>query len=454
MKKYCIYTVLLMLAMAGQGYAQRQTEKPVSTGEQVPPVEIKGFLSDSSAYQVADLYNGKDLLLIDFWATWCSPCIKAFSKLAAIKRQFGERVEVVAATYESREKIERFFARNQDKFVPDVRFLVEDTLLSALFPHRVIPHVVWVNGKGELLATTDADEVTPENINAVINGSTDQLITKADAFDFDITDNLPVGDDNFLFRSVLTKYRPGVNGVGRTEPFTGIAALENDDERLVKRAVHLNTPISFLYMYAAYGGRFLKNNKHMIVLEISDSLHVVHPVSYKVSNSDAYRSLTHWRTENAYCYELNVAEPIPAPLFYQYMMEDLNRYFSVYGTVEKRWRDCYVIVNKDDYSKTLRSKGGQMDIIVDPKTKFSRVRVFERIQNMTMNRFVRFLNYENLGIPILNETVNTEPLDLEIGVPLTREALDMEKLRRKLLSQGFDIIKTKRLIDVLVIRDK
>lgn len=454
MKRNSIITLIYLVVNVGIGYAQQHDTKEVWIGEGVPAVEIGGFLDDSTIYKLSDFYVGKDLLLIDFWATWCSPCIDAFAKLGDIKQEYGNRIEVIAATYEERKKIERFFQRNPDKLEPDVRFLIGDTLLSELFPHRIIPHVVWIDGEGSVLAITDAGEVTRENIDAVINGDVSSLIMKQDVFDFDVSAHLPVGDDNFLFRSVLTKHRPGVNGIGRQEPFTGIVELEDDDDRPVKRFLQLNAPISHLYMYAAYGTRFLKMNTHMIKLEIQDSLRVVHPLDYEVSNSEQYRSLTHWRRENSYCYELIVPDAIPARLFYQYMMEDLNRYFPVYGTLEKRWEDCYVIVNKDAASKSLGSRGGKMEFIVDSKEMGNTGQVIDRIQNITMSRFVRYLNFENLGIPVVNETVNIAPVDLEIGMPLTRDALDMEKLGLKLSSQGFDVIKTKRFIDILVIRDK
>lgn len=454
MRKYCAFALFCIFTNVWFCHAQDGAVKPISIGDRVPMVELRGVLNDSATHQLADLYESRDLLIIDFWATWCTPCIKAFPKLGEIKTHFGNRVEVVAATYEQRDKIENFFERNPDKLAFGVKFIVGDTLLAALFPHRVIPHVVWIDGDGDVLATTDTEELTLENIELVLEGGADRLITKVDVFDFDITANMPVGDDNFLFRSVLTNYKPGVNGIGRTEPVMGITELDNHDDRKIKREIHLNTPIEFLYMYAAYGGRFLKMNKHMVELEIKDSVRVVHPMSYDVSNSDQYRSLSHWRQENSYCYELIVPQLTPAPEFYQYMMEDLNRYFNVYGSIEKRWRDCYVITNRNKESKHLFSSYSKTEAVVEPETKFTKAPVITRINHITMDKFVRLLNQNNLGLPIFNETVNKVPLDLEIGMPITRESLDMDRLRTKLLPQGFDIIRTKRLIDLLVIRDK
>lgn len=446
-----ILLVSIVFAVAVSNAPAQQPAKAVSIGGYISTHGVTGFLGDSVVYPLSDFYRGKDLLLVDFWATWCSPCVSAMPKLSALKKQFGDRIGVIAATYEPPKRIAQFFEGNPDLRYGDIRFLVGDTLLSTLFPHKILPHVAWIDGEGKLLATTNSDEVTAENIEAVLQGTTPPLLIKRDVVDFDISANLASGDEDFLFRSILTRYRPGINATGRTEPFTGIVELENDDMRSVSREIHMNTPIVFLYMYAAYGGRFLKMNKYMVALEIADSLGVVHPMSYELSNGGAYRGLDHWRVDNAYCYELAVAEPIPAPQFYRYMMEDLNRYFRVYGALEKRWVDCYVIVNQSEQSKLLHSKGGELEIVA---STMGRPRVIERIKNMSMEKFVRFLNYENLGLPILNETENREPLDLEIGMPLQGDDLDMGKLREKLSAAGFGIVKTKRLLDVLVIRDK
>lgn len=48
-----------------------------------------------------------------------------------------------------------------------------------MFPHRCIPHDVWLDTAGQLIATA-AEQVTRENINLVLAGKYDELKFKVD----------------------------------------------------------------------------------------------------------------------------------------------------------------------------------------------------------------------------------------------------------------------------------
>ena len=47
-------------------------------------------------------------LVINYWATWCAPCIKEFPHFEELKKQAGENVNFIMISDESVEKINKF----------------------------------------------------------------------------------------------------------------------------------------------------------------------------------------------------------------------------------------------------------------------------------------------------------------------------------------------------------
>ncbi len=54
-----------------------------------PAPEIVGTDVDGKTVKLSDL-KGK-VVLIDFWATWCPPCIAAFPELKALDTKYGDK---------------------------------------------------------------------------------------------------------------------------------------------------------------------------------------------------------------------------------------------------------------------------------------------------------------------------------------------------------------------------
>ena len=52
-------------------------------------------------------FSGQSLagraVLLDFWGTWCAPCVHAFPKLQRLHEDFGDRLSVVGLAYYSGE---------------------------------------------------------------------------------------------------------------------------------------------------------------------------------------------------------------------------------------------------------------------------------------------------------------------------------------------------------------
>ena len=120
----------------------------LSIGDKVPDLEFSMVNYPSSTAKLSD-FRGK-LVILDFWATWCTSCINRFPKMDSLQKLFGDKLQVILVntkhTRDSREKVEGFFAKWKTRYPDfDLPSAVMDTIASLFFRHQFIPHYVWID---------------------------------------------------------------------------------------------------------------------------------------------------------------------------------------------------------------------------------------------------------------------------------------------------------------------
>ena len=69
------------------GYRWLNPEKPEAMSQPAPEITLKDL--DGHPHRLSE-FRGK-LLLVNFWATWCGPCLREMPLLVAAQNEYGKR---------------------------------------------------------------------------------------------------------------------------------------------------------------------------------------------------------------------------------------------------------------------------------------------------------------------------------------------------------------------------
>src|SRR5690606_5831613 len=87
---------------------------PLKVGDQIPDAlwdaSFPVVSASSEQTQQLSLGDFKDkLIILDFWATWCAPCISSLNKLDSLQLEFKDDLLVFPTSYEPEQKVRAFF---------------------------------------------------------------------------------------------------------------------------------------------------------------------------------------------------------------------------------------------------------------------------------------------------------------------------------------------------------
>ena len=100
----------------------RAEEKLLDLGDIVIPTNAVPVVGDAAANFEVRTPDGKQVdlvslrgryVLIDFWATWCRPCVTHLPEVDALGKQFGDKLAVIGANLDSdKDKAEEFLKQH------------------------------------------------------------------------------------------------------------------------------------------------------------------------------------------------------------------------------------------------------------------------------------------------------------------------------------------------------
>ena len=112
-------------------------------------------LADGSTFTLSD-HEGK-VILLNFWATWCGPCVGEMPAFEELQETYGEDLVLLAVSSgEDEETVKSFLEKNGYTFRVGLDL---DYTVFSLYPSEYIPYTVVIGTDGKVAVThTGADD--------------------------------------------------------------------------------------------------------------------------------------------------------------------------------------------------------------------------------------------------------------------------------------------------------
>ena len=140
-------------------------QKGYQAGDIVNDLPLNKLLNDPAS--PTSLNNLKSsITIIDFFGTWCAPCLRALPELEAYKKRFKNDISILLVSIEAESKLIKFISTKQPFAFP--MLVDEDKLYTDAFKPPSYPYTVVLDKDLKVLSITNAADLSESMLEKFI----------------------------------------------------------------------------------------------------------------------------------------------------------------------------------------------------------------------------------------------------------------------------------------------
>jgi thiol-disulfide isomerase/thioredoxin len=164
MPKFCLVLIISFFIYPAMGQVVYQL------GDEVKNFPVNKIVNENNNPKNFNGLKGQ-ITILDFFGTWCVPCIKALPELTSLQQKFASKVKVLLISTEEELRLTKFV--NGRKGFPFPVIIDENGSISNLFQPPSFPYTVIINEANKIIAITDAGSIKETMVNNWLAGKSD-----------------------------------------------------------------------------------------------------------------------------------------------------------------------------------------------------------------------------------------------------------------------------------------
>jgi len=401
-------TLVILLLLSG--FTVLGQEPLLTTGSRFPDFVITNI----SNAPVKEFYLNKErsnqFYILNFWGTWCSPCIPEMDALAKLQKQNAGRIQVIAISDDSKERKNQYL-----KNKPSGIWLATDTgyTLYKMLSLASVGQSAIVNPDKRIVAIVRTDFINQQMIDKILRGDTVRMSAGVKETRIS-TDELAFGVDS------LATHNFSIRGYKKGQPSMGQRYLLPGPFK-ERRLTWYNVSLDLLYRQA-FGIKTYKVQERYDSTVKEEEIH-----SHNFEDK-----------QRLYCVDLLVKPEQKDSLFF-ILQQYLNACLPVKARIERSVINVYVLKRKPGTAIALTVSNADSSSYSFSGRGYTGTKI--QIKDFAED----YLSNE-LGLPVVDETGITGYYNIKTNVVQRNKAGIIKSIEEL----GFVIEKAEREMPVIV----